>query len=626
MFKPKHLINSIPDSIMVLNADSEIIFTNDSWKKFEKKITHNSKKPEAGLKYLKTNSEVTNKDREREALAYTGILSIINKETDLFEMEYPCHGADGQQWFLLRATKVKEAKMMVLLTHIDVTAIKVRDTKPAENFRDIKQGALNEEVDLEKQELSFSLANIVEQTADSLMITDKEGFIIYANNAALELSGYKKEELLGKKPAILNYEKQNACQYEKLWTTIRSGKVFRKVIAAKTKDNKLYHEETTITPIKNKKNEITNFVFIGFDISERVMAEEALKQSEDKLRAVYESTKDAIIIYKDGVLVDCNLATLKMYGYAKKEHFLALTIEDLYPQVLLTGQPRAALFKEQLKKVIKNGTADYEDVSKRKNGNVFASEISLIKIGVNGQTLIQVIVRDVSKQKSTKQNLITAKERYRALASRIESVREDERTQIARNIHDDLGHSLTALLIDLHLISKKPELKGNAIATELNSMINLTKNSISITQKIATNLRPGILDTLGLSAALEWQLKEFAKRNIIKLHVSIQPDGAEQINLKAATAIFRVFQEILTNVSRHAKATSLNVAFSNDTKSATLFVGDNGVGISDESIDHISSLGILGMAERTNIVGGNFSITSPIAGGTEVNVTIPLTK
>ena len=625
MFKPKHLINSIPDSIMVLNADSEIIFTNNSWKNFGEKFTNNSKESDEGLKYLKNKNEITKKDKEREELAYKGVLSIINKETDLFEMEYPCHGADGQQWFLLRATKVKEAKMMVLLTHIDVTAIKVRDEKPAENFKDIKKGAINEEVDIEKQELSFSLSNIVEQTADSLMITDIEGFIIYVNNAALELSGYKKEELLGTKPTILNFEKQNSCLYEKLWTTIRSGKVFRKVIAARTRNNKLYHEETTITPIKNKKNEITNFVFIGNDISERVMAEEALKRSADRLRAVYESTKDAIIIYKDGVLVDCNLATLKMYGYAKKEHFLALNIEDLCPQVLLTGQIRTD-FKEQLKKVLKNGTADYEAISKRKNGSEFVSEISLIQIGVNGQALIQVIVRDVSKQKSTKQNLITAKERYRALASRIESVREDERTQIARNIHDDLGHSLTALLIDLHLISKKPEFKGNDIEADLNGMINLTKSSISITQKIATNLRPGILDTLGLSAALEWQLKEFAKRNIIKLYVSIQPDGAEQINLKAATTIFRVFQEILTNVSRHAKATSLNVAFSNDTKNVTLFVGDNGVGISDESISHINSLGLLGMAERANIVGGNFSITSPVAGGTEVNVTIPITK
>jgi PAS domain S-box-containing protein len=625
MFKPKHLINSIPDSIVVLNADREVIFTNNSWKNFREKFTNNSKESDEALKYLKNKNEITKKDREREELAYKGVLSIINKETELFEMEYPCHGADGQQWFLLRATKVKEAKMMVLLTHIDVTAIKVRDEKPAENFKDIKKGAINEEVDIEKQELSFSLSNIVEQTADSLMITDIEGFIIYANNAALELSGYKKEELLGAKPAILNLKKQNSHLYEKLWTTIRSGKVFRKVIAVRTRNNKLYHEETTITPIKNKKNEITNFVFIGNDISERVMAEEALKRSADRLRAVYESTKDAIIIYKDGVLVDCNLATLKMYGYAKKEHFLALNIEDLCPQVLLTGQIRTD-FKEQLKKVLKNGTADYEAISKRKNGSEFVSEISLIQIGVNGQALIQVIVRDVSKQKSTKQNLITAKERYRALASRIESAREDERTHIARNIHDDLGHSLTALLMDLHLISKKPEFKGNAIEAELNSMINLTKSSISITQNIAANLRPGILDTLGLSAALEWQLKEFAKRNIIKLHISIQPEGAEQINPKAATAIFRVFQEILTNVSRHAKATSLNVAFSNDTKNVTLFVGDNGVGISDESINHVNSLGLLGMEERTNIVGGNFSITSPFTGGTEVNVTIPLSK
>ena len=154
-------------------------------------------------------------------------------------------------------------------------------------------------------------------------------------------------------------------------------------------------------------------------------------------------------------------------------------------------------------------------------------------------------------------------------------------------------------------------------------MIDLTNRAIETTQKIATNLRPGILDNLGLSAALEWQLEEFTKRNKMKLDVSIQQDSSEQVNIKISTAIFRVFQEILTNVSRHSKATSLKVVLRNDNENIQLFVGDNGIGITNKNINHIKSLGILGMQERTNIVGGNFSIISPKNGGTEITVKIP---
>lgn len=623
MFKHKCIVN-VPDSLMILNEDFDIIFTNQSWEKFNLKSARKSKKSRTGLTYLKIRKKATVEDRAREQQARKGILSVISGHVDHFEMEYPCHGTDELQWFLLRVTKIKEVEIMVLLTHIDITAIKLGKEKPAENLSDTMNGVQREEVDRRNEELSLSLSNIMEQTVDSLIVTDKDGIIIYANNAAIELTGYSQEELEGKEPTVLNSGKQSPKFYSNLWKTVRSGEVFRSVIINRKKNNELYFEETTVTPIKNDKNKITNFVFTGWDVSERMLAEESLKYSEEKLRTIYEFSRDAILVHDGTRLLDCNLATLKMYKCDSKKKFLALALEDLHPRFLPNGQPTSDVIKEQLAKVLVADTADFESISKRMDGTVFDSEISLIKMELKGKMVVQLIVRDISSQKIAEQNLVRSKEKFRALASRIERIREDERTLIARNIHDDLGHSLTALLLDLHLISKKPECQGNDIRVELKSMIGLTNRSIETTQKIAANLRPGILDKLGLSAALEWQLEAFIKRNDMKTNVSIQKYTTEQLNEEKTTAIFRVFQEILTNISRHAEATSLKVILKNGKENIRLFVSDNGIGIKNENINDINSLGLLGMEERTTIVGGKFSISSPKKGGTEINVTIPI--
>lgn len=624
MFKHKHIVNAIPDSLVILNENLEIVCTNDSWKKFHKNSTGKFKKPKTGSTYLKIRKEATVEDREREQQARKGILSVINEVVGHFEMVYPCHSADEPQWFLLRITKIKEVKTLALLTHIDITAFILLREKPAENLSDIMKGVHQEEVDRKEEALSLSLSNIVEQTADSLIVTDTDGVIVYVNNAAIELTGYSKKEFEGKKPNILKSGKHNTEFYKKLWKTICSGAVFRCVIINKKKNDELYHEEMTITPIRNEENEITHFVSTGWDISDRVLAEESLKSSEEKLRTMYEFSSNAILIHDGRKFLDCNLATLKMYECDTKENFLASTLEDLYPEFLPNGKATNKIIKQKLDKALRVGAADFELISKRMDGKTFDSEILLSKMELNGKTVIQIIVRDVSSQKIAKQKLIRSKEKFRALASRVEKIREEERTLIARNIHDDIGHSLTALLLDLHLISKKPECQSHDIAVELKALVDLTNRSIIATQEIAANLRPGILDKLGLSAALEWQLEAFIKRHKMTTNINIQPHTKELLNDEKTTALFRVFQEILTNISRHAKATSLKVVLKNDNENIRLFVSDNGIGISNENIDNINSMGLLGMKERTAIVGGKFSIFSPKQGGTEINVIIPM--
>lgn len=215
-------------------------------------------------------------------------------------------------------------------------------------------------------------------------------------------------------------------------------------------------------------------------------------------------------------------------------------------------------------------------------------------------------------------------EKLSALVSRIESEREEERIYIARVINDELGHTLTALLIDLHSLQKKTEFKNKELNKDLESMINSVNHSIETIRKISSDLSPAILDKLGLGAAIEWQLDEFQKRNGIKCIADIEDRPKEELSKEKVTVIFRIFQEALANISRHAKAKKVQVVLKTENKTIKLFVSDNGQGITKESLNSTKSLGLLAMKERASRVGGEFSISKSIQGGTEISVLIPI--
>jgi PAS domain S-box-containing protein len=226
--------------------------------------------------------------------------------------------------------------------------------------------------------------------------------------------------------------------------------------------------------------------------------------------------------------------------------------------------------------------------------------------------------QDITERKS-------AEEALRALTEKLQAVREEERTRMAREVHDEVGQALTALGIDVAWAERRlseADFQRESIESKLRSMADLIDVTLLAVQRIATELRPGILDELGLEAAIEWYVREFEQLTGVVCHFRselreppIVPDRA--------TGIFRILQEALTNVARYSEASLLEIDLSSSGGEVRLEIRDNGQGITEDRIESSQSLGLVGMRERARSLGGDVKIRRADEGGTTVTLTIP---
>lgn len=221
------------------------------------------------------------------------------------------------------------------------------------------------------------------------------------------------------------------------------------------------------------------------------------------------------------------------------------------------------------------------------------------------------------------ENLRSSRERFRALAAYLQSARENERSLIAREIHDELGSVLTGLKIDLSWLAARLPADQMAMLEKTRAMSKLVGSIIQSVRRISTELRPGMLDDLGLVSTIEWQTQEFQGRTGICCQFT-STLGDRKLDRELATAVFRIFQETLTNVVRHANATRVNIALKVKANGLILTVRDNGKGITEREIAARKSLGILGMRERALLLGGEVTIVGLPGKGTTVRVEVPL--
>ena len=224
-------------------------------------------------------------------------------------------------------------------------------------------------------------------------------------------------------------------------------------------------------------------------------------------------------------------------------------------------------------------------------------------------------------QRRTAEYLETSRQ-LRGLTAHLQSVREEERTRIAREMHDELGQLLTAIKMNCARLSARNDQPG--LQTGLRVVMDLVDQTIGAVRRLATELRPGILDH-GLPDAIEWQAREFEQRSEIACHVEYRA-ADEDLNPKCATELFRIFQEILTNVARHSGANQAWVTVVRDSGDMVMEVRDNGRGITPKEIDSRTALGLLGMKERASLIGGTVLIKGQPGVGTTVQVRIPLSS
>jgi len=252
---------------------------------------------------------------------------------------------------------------------------------------------------------------------------------------------------------------------------------------------------------------------------------------------------------------------------------------------------------------------------------VLRSKLSVF-IGLHDMN--RMLSAELAERALSEQRLRTSEEKLRALALHLQSVREEERIRIAREVHDDLGQALTGLKFDIALFTRnyanEPAQARAEKAAALNATIDRLINAV---RRISSGLRPEVLDEIGLAAALEWQAREFQKRTGTRIQLNIAPEFREP-DKERATALFRIFQELLTNVARHANATRVTATLDSSPSALTLVVSDNGRGIRDEEIESRRSLGFLGLRERVLAFGGTVEATGQEGKGTCVAVTVPV--
>jgi signal transduction histidine kinase len=220
------------------------------------------------------------------------------------------------------------------------------------------------------------------------------------------------------------------------------------------------------------------------------------------------------------------------------------------------------------------------------------------------------------------ERLEESREQLQRLTAGLLLAREEERTTIAREIHDVLGQTLTALKMDVGWIGRRIGDDTPATGAKLVAMETLLDDAVVTVRRIATELRPGILDDLGLAAAVEWQAREFEHRTGIRCALRSTVDDAA-LDPLVSTAVFRIFQESLTNVARHSRASSVAVTLENRDADLVLEVSDDGIGITTADSSNVRSIGLAGMRERAQIVGGGFTISGAAGVGTTVRVEIP---
>jgi PAS domain S-box-containing protein len=366
---------------------------------------------------------------------------------------------------------------------------------------------------------------------------------------------------------------------------------------------------------------------VVLDITARTQAEEALRESERLYHLLFNACPDGIVLVgSDGRIKSANLALSRMHRYDSPEELLGL------PLNLLVAPAMREYGREIMERRLRGEEVPLVEYRlMRKDGTEFWGEISsaILRNPSGAVTGYICIAHDTTDRKRAEETLLASREQLRALAARIEHIREEERTGIARELHDELGQGLTALQIDLAWLDGHLRTAGPAdlsiLRDKIADMVPRTERLIETTQAISSAMRPGMLDDLGLVAAIEWLAADFGERAGLACVANL-PVADIAVDLACSVALFRIVQEALTNVVRHARASGVEIRLRATEGELMLEVEDNGCGISRQQVANPHSLGLFSMRERAAALGGTVDFRSNTGRGTTVSVRMPLAR
>jgi PAS domain S-box-containing protein len=462
------------------------------------------------------------------------------------------------------------------------------------------------------------LKSIFDNTPLAYILLDSNLKVVSFNSLAylhdITLLGYTLE--VGK--SILDYTvPERREMVSQLYPDVVKGKQYKYEHCFTKTDGTDLWCEINLFPILLDKTKDMGMALSFEDITEKKKSDDALKASQAKYSSFFKNSMDALLLTeKDGNILEVNPAACELFGMTEAEICAAgrFGLVDMeHPNVIPLLETRQ-----------RTGQARGEISFIRKDGSRFPGILtSSVYIDTNGKERTSMIVHDITERKAAEEALAYKNKELHNLMDHLSNVREEERSAIAREIHDELGQQLSTLKMGVHQVNNKL-LAHNLSDNTISALLGEIDEAIKSVRRIASNLRPIILDYEGLSEALKWYASDFQKLHGIACDLKVDlPMEIE--NKKLSITLFRIFQETFTNIVRHANATAVTVDMNLVDGNIVLTISDNGVGIDLDALRSKRTFGIISMKERVAMVGGSYSINSMPDGGTITKVIVPFT-
>jgi PAS domain S-box-containing protein len=456
---------------------------------------------------------------------------------------------------------------------------------------------------------------------EAVIATDSEARVTFLNPVAAALTGWQLVEALGQpigKVLNLINEKSGMTADNEVLRVLREKQVLSVAnhVSLVTRDGREIAVEHSAAPIRAGKGKVIGVVLVFRDVAARRQEQIATAEQASLIELMQDS---ALVIDMEGKILFWSRGAEAMLGFSK-----AQAVGNISHELLRTEFPQP--LTEIRAELMRVGHWEGDLVKTAQDGRriVVAGRWAL-QWGKRGQApRVLEVNSDITERKRGEELLVLQREQLRALAERLQWVREEDRKKVARELHDQIGQILTAIKMDMMWMTRHlPESEG-AVLSRITESIQLIDDGVKAVRAICSGLRPGVLDDLGLAAAIEWQASEFASRNGVLCQVSVPPVDLH-LDGDRATATFRIFQECLTNVIRHAQAKSVRVDLCQEEESILLVVQDDGIGFHESGFSNaLGSLGLLGMKERAQFCGGDVQISSSPGKGTTVTVRVPV--
>ncbi|HCY75490.1 MAG TPA: hypothetical protein DHV28_06175 [Ignavibacteriales bacterium] len=470
--------------------------------------------------------------------------------------------------------------------------------------------------------------NIFQTHPHGIVELTLDGTITLANNAYAQMFEFEVEEIIGKKVWEIHEDKEFINNTKKFFKISNDGSLIPQPLTSHRKTNKGKDIEVQIDWDfkKDTDNNRVGYIKVVTDITEKKRIERILNQQRTVLTQAEKlahlgswkfNTENGVLYWSDELF--------KIFGEDK--YTFIPTFEEYRKRV--HPDDRIIVFKE-IDDAINEGLP-FSQIERivRPDGEIrILSSSGVPQINDSGEVIgLFGSCLDVTEHKKIERELLNSQKKLRALSAHQQATREEERTRLAREIHDEFGQILTAANMDIGILIdelvRNQNINKEIFLPNLESVERLIEKAIKTIQNIATELRPDILDHLGLIPALKWQLKEFEKRYSIE---TMLEKSVESIDIDSDTniALFRIFQECLTNVARHSKARKVTAVLTRNNNTFEMRVIDNGIGIPKEKLDSINSIGLIGIKERIVLLNGEVNIKTKPKAGTEIHIKVPV--